>query len=136
MAFLTNPSWPLATTVVALVVMALETLLSRANERKLRAQGAVEPSADAAVYRMMQWAYPGAFIAMGAEGALIGPGVGAWTWIGVALFVLAKALKYWTIATLGHRWSFRVLVLPGVPPIRRGPYAVVRHPNYVAVIGE
>jgi methyltransferase len=42
----------------------------------------------------------------------------------------------WAITTLGVRWTFRVLIPPEVPSIARGPYAVVRHPNYIAVIGE
>jgi methyltransferase len=42
----------------------------------------------------------------------------------------------WVISTLGVRWTFRILTLPDVPLIRRGPYALMRHPNYAAVLGE
>ena len=52
------------------------------------------------------------------------------------MFVLAKALKYWAITTLGPRWTFRVLVLPSAPLVATGPYTFLRHPNYVAVVGE
>jgi methyltransferase len=55
---------------------------------------------------------------------------------GAAVFVAAKALKYWAIATLGTRWTFRVLVPPLSTRIVAGPYRVLRHPNYVAVAGE
>jgi methyltransferase len=55
---------------------------------------------------------------------------------GLLLFVASKALKYWAIAALGPRWSFRVLVLPRVPLVATGPYRYVAHPNYVAVVGE
>src|SRR5262249_25975105 len=51
-------------------------------------------------------------------------------------FVAAKALKYWAIASLGVRWTFRVLVPPGSSRTARGPYQWLRHPNYVAVGGE
>ena len=40
------------------------------------------------------------------------------------------------MASLGTRWTFRVLVVPDAPLVNTGPYAVVRHPNYVAVVGE
>lgn len=121
-------------TVAAFLMMLGEALLSRVNERALRARGAVEPPDD--VYRTMQWAYPGAFLAMGVEGALVGPAPGTWTLAGAALFGLAKVLKYWAIASLGPRWTFRVLVPPAAPVVTRGPYAWLRHPNYVAVVGE
>ena len=49
-------------------------------------------------------------------------------------FAAATALRWWVIATLGERWSTRVLVLPGAPPVRGGPYRWLRHPNYLAVV--
>ena len=55
---------------------------------------------------------------------------------GLAVFGLAKAIKFWAIASLGPRWSFRVLVLPGAPLVTSGPYRWMRHPNYVGVMGE
>ena len=55
---------------------------------------------------------------------------------GLILFMLAKALKWWAMASLGTRWTFRVLVPPGAPLVTRGPYRRFRHPNYVAVVGE
>ena len=54
----------------------------------------------------------------------------------MALFAAAKAVKWWAIYTLGPAWTFRVIVVPGVPLIRGGPYRFVRHPNYIAVVGE
>jgi methyltransferase len=45
-------------------------------------------------------------------------------------------LKYWAIATLGPRWTFRVLVPPGSSRTVSGPYRWLRHPNYAAVAGE
>jgi methyltransferase len=55
---------------------------------------------------------------------------------GFALFVGAKLLKYWVIVSLGVRWSFRVLVPPGSTRVLTGPYRLLRHPNYLAVMGE
>jgi len=49
---------------------------------------------------------------------------------------VAKIIKYWAIATLGPRWTFRVLVPPGSSLIHEGPYRLMRHPNYLGVIGE
>lgn len=55
----------------------------------------------------------------------------------MALAVAAgMALRYWVIATLGDRWTTNVVVVPGEPPIDRGPYRFLRHPNYLAVVLE
>jgi methyltransferase len=54
----------------------------------------------------------------------------------LAVTVLANGLRWWCIATLGGRWTARVIVLPGAPLVRSGPYRWFAHPNYVAVIVE
>jgi methyltransferase len=73
---------------------------------------------------------------MALEGAWRGPAPRTALLTGLVVFGLAKALKLWAITTLGERWSFRVLVLPGRSLITTGPYRWMRHPNYLAVIGE
>ncbi len=123
-----------ATSIAALLLMAGEAALSAFNERQLRARGAVEPRGD--VIHIMRFAYPLSFVAMGIEGAVIGPAPREVMMYGLALFGLAKALKLWAIASLGPRWSYRVLVLPGAPLVTAGPYRFLSHPNYVAVAGE
>ena len=125
---------PAVVAAAAFVPMLLEAGRSRRNETILRARGAVEPAGD--VYRWMQVAYPGCFVAIVAESALREEPAGAAAVAGAAVFLLAKVLKYWAIATLGERWTFRVLVLPGEPLVTAGPYQWMRHPNYVGVAGE
>jgi methyltransferase len=120
-------------------LMLAEQRVSRAHERELRAAGAFEPSGD--VYRIMAWLYPAAFAAMALEGVWrtsqpAMAGGPSWLASGVLLFAASKALKFWAIGTLGPRWTFRVLVLPGRPLVATGPYRYVSHPNYIAVIGE
>ncbi|WP_051806836.1 isoprenylcysteine carboxyl methyltransferase family protein [Streptomyces sp. NRRL F-2664] len=57
-------------------------------------------------------------------------------WAALAVVVAAQGLRWWCIATLGPRWNTRVLVVPGLPLVDRGPYRLLRHPNYVAVVAE
>jgi methyltransferase len=45
-------------------------------------------------------------------------------------------LRWWCITVLGHQWNTRVIVVPGLARIERGPYRWMRHPNYVAVVLE
>jgi methyltransferase len=117
-----------------ILIMAGELVLSMFNERQMRARGAVEPPGDP--FKVMRFVYPLSFIAMGVEGALVGPAPGSIMLAGLALLGFAKALKVWAIASLGSRWSYRVLVPPGAPLVVSGPYRFISHPNYVAVIGE
>ena len=128
------PTIAFLTLAAVLLVMVGEAVLSAHNERVLRQRGAVEPPGD--VLPIMRWAYPACFIAMALEGAMAGPAPRDALAAGLVIFGFAKALKMWAISTLGIRWTFRVLVLPDAPLVTRGPYQLIRHPNYVAVLGE
>jgi methyltransferase len=57
-------------------------------------------------------------------------------WTALAVVLAAQALRWWCIATLGHQWNTRVVVVPGLPRVTGGPYRWMRHPNYVAVVAE
>lgn len=52
------------------------------------------------------------------------------------LFALLQFGRIWVIATLGERWTTRIIVLPGAPLVKSGPYRWFNHPNYLIVIGE
>jgi methyltransferase len=127
------------TLAVIVGLMLAETYRSRVNERALAARGAVRPEGD--VWIWMAALYPLSFVLMGAEGIWRAEQASdltalPWYFAGLGLFVAAKVLKYWAIRTLAERWSFRVMIVPGVPLVRGGPYRYLTHPNYVGVVGE
>ncbi len=126
--------FPLLLLALAFVPLAVEARRAAAHDRALRDAGALEPGHD--VFPLMRVAYPAAFLAMAIEAWIRGRHANAMFAIGLIVFVLAKWIKYWAIAALGPRWSFRVLVLPGAALITSGPYRFMRHPNYLGVIGE
>jgi methyltransferase len=64
------------------------------------------------------------------------PFVPALGWPALAVALASQVLRWWCIATLGPRWNTRVIVVPGLPLVTAGPYRVLRHPNYVAVVAE
>src|SRR5690242_5757285 len=99
--------------------MLVEARRAARNERAQRARGGVEPADD--VYAVMQIAYPGAFAVMLAEGALRGDPPATAFAVGLTLFALAKALKWWAIVSLGPFWTFRVIVIPGAKLVASGP---------------
>jgi methyltransferase len=119
--------------VVILVFVTLQRLaelvLARRNTARLLADGAVE-------------AAPGHYplIVLLHAAWLAGLWYLAWNapvqlgWL--ALFILLQALRVWVLATLGPRWTTRIIVQPGAPLVRTGPYRWLSHPNYAVVIGE
>jgi methyltransferase len=122
--------------ILGIVILALVTLqrvgelwLSNRNTRRLLAEGAREYGQShypliVAVHVLwlaaMWWFAPGRHI------------FAFW----LVLYVLLQVARIWVLATLGHRWTTRIIVLPGAPLVRRGPYRFVNHPNYVVVIAE
>jgi methyltransferase len=54
----------------------------------------------------------------------------------LGIFVLLQGARFWVIRSLGSRWTTRVIVVPGMPPVSRGPYRLMRHPNYCIVALE
>ncbi len=134
----TMPTMPTMTAVAILaavyVVMGIEASRASRNERRQRARGGIEPAGD--VYAWMRIAYPGLFLLMAVEGVWRGAPPAGWLALGIVIGLAAKALKWWAIVTLGDSWTFRIIVVPGMPRIRSGPYRFMPHPNYVGVIGE
>ncbi|MEV3904281.1 isoprenylcysteine carboxyl methyltransferase family protein [Mycobacterium sp. NPDC050551] len=60
-------------------------------------------------------------------------------WLGwpmVAVVVASTIVRWWCVATLGRHWNPRLIVIPGAPLVRRGPYRWLHHPNYTAVAAE
>ena len=59
-------------------------------------------------------------------------------WPMLVLALLCQAGRFWVIASLGRQWNTRVIVVPGLPRVTRGPYrwSFLRHPNYVIVAIE
>ena len=54
----------------------------------------------------------------------------------LAMFVLIELARIWVLASLGERWTTRIIVLPETRLVRRGPYRFVDHPNYLVVAAE
>jgi methyltransferase len=136
----TSSSSPRSRHVVTLAVAVVaaqrvgELAWSRRNERRLRDRGAVEFGASH--YPAMVALHVGWLAGMLVETRRSAGGSRAVRLAALGGFVIAQPLRYWAIATLGDRWSTRVLVPPGEAPVATGPYRYLDHPNYVAVVIE
>jgi methyltransferase len=81
--------------------------------------------------------HTGLLVACVAEAALADRPFLPWLgWPALVVVLASQALRWWCISVLGPRWNTRVIVVPGLPLVRRGPYRLLSHPNYVAVVAE
>jgi len=123
-------------TLAAVAILALVTLqrlaelhLATRNTRRLLAQGAVEYGAShyplvVALHGLwlvaLWWLAPGRPVDV----------------VLLTLFLVLQVGRLWVIGTLGERWTTRIIVKPGAPLVRRGPYRFMNHPNYLIVVLE
>ena len=113
----------------------VELVVARRNLAWSRSQGGIEVGFSH--YPVMVVLHVGLLVGCLAEVALLDRPFLPWLgWPMIAVLVAAQALRWWCIATLGHRWNTRVIVIPGARRINGGPYKVFSHPNYVAVVAE
>ncbi|HMA50181.1 MAG TPA: isoprenylcysteine carboxylmethyltransferase family protein [Magnetospirillaceae bacterium] len=54
----------------------------------------------------------------------------------LTIFLALQGMRFWVLATLGPRWTTRIVVLPGASLVTTGPYRFLSHPNYLVVVGE
>ncbi len=112
-----------------------ELLVSRRNAAWSLERGGQESGQGH--YPVMVVLHTGLLVGMLAEAWLRRPDVPvALAGTMLVLALASQGLRWWCIATLGPRWNTRVIVIPGLPLVRSGPYRLLRHPNYVAVVVE
>lgn len=124
----------LAAAILGLVTLQRlgELVLSRRNTERLLAQGAREVSPGhypLVVALHAAWLVGLWYLAVWGADVDVSAG-----WL--AVFVVLQGLRVWVIATLGPRWTTRIIVLPAAPLVREGPYRLVSHPNYCIVATE
>jgi methyltransferase len=125
----------LALFLFAIVLQRLgELVLSARNARRVAKRGAREYGARHFPFIVAVHAlFP---VCLAAEVLLLGARPGRWWPLWLGLWLLAQALRYAAVRALGDRWNVRILVLPGVAPVRSGIYGRLRHPNYLAIVIE
>jgi len=123
------PAWY----ALLLAAVGLQRLLEL---RRSRSNEALRPGARAAArsYPLMVAAHVGLVTLPLLESWRRPRPTPRWPW--AAVLVAASALRIWSIRSLGSSWNVRGSVPPDLEPVTAGPYALIRHPNYVAVILE
>jgi methyltransferase len=128
-------AWYLQLIVAVAVERGAELVVSTRNLVWSRDRGGLEYGARH--YPAMVALHTGLLIGCVAEPlALHRPFLPALGWPTLVLALAAQGLRWWCIATLGHQWNSRVVVIPDARRVSVGPYRFFSHPNYVAVVVE
>jgi methyltransferase len=124
---------PVGLSIALLVLVTaqrlLELVVAKRNTADLLAQGAVEHGA--AHYPLIVLLHGLWLIGLWLFAAGLEPSLPL-----MAVYLLLQAFRVWTLASIGRRWTTRILVVPGETLVARGPYRFMRHPNYAVVIAE
>lgn len=124
-----SDSFPaLAFIAFLLLQRGAELVLARYNTRRLLARGAVEHGAGH--YPLVVLLHAMWLLAIATLGWSNPVHLG---WL--AAFAALQLLRVWVLASLGPRWTTRIIVLDE-PLVARGPYRWLPHPNYAVVIAE
>lgn len=127
--------FPLFLLFALIVIQRLSELqVAKRNYAWAMAQGATEYGAGH--YWLFIVLHTGWLIGWLAEGWWRGGTLANNWWLWLGLFVMAQALRYWALTSLGKQWNTRILILPNAERIARGPYKLLPHPNYIAVVIE
>ncbi len=112
------------------VQRAAELGLAARNTRRLRALGAVE--IDAGFYPWFVVLHAAWLVSL----FLLVPAATTPSWPLLGVYAVLQPGRLWVIASLGRRWTTRIILLPGAPLVQTGPYRYLRHPNYAIVAAE
>lgn len=115
----------------------VELYIAHINERWMKARGGIEVGQDH--YKWFIWLHTLFFISLLLEfhyHALIKQKDMPFYLLFLFIFLIAQVGRVWCIYSLGRFWNTKIIVLPKIALIRKGPYRYMKHPNYVIVFIE
>lgn len=119
--------------VTAVVLRMVSLAVSRRNERRLQAAGAVEHGAGTS--NALAALHTFFYLGCAAEGLWRDTAVDAVSFLGMALFAFGMTVLAWVVVSLRDVWTVRVFLAPDHPLHRGWLFRAVRHPNYFLNLG-
>jgi len=100
----------------------------------MRNQGAFE--AGARHYPIMVTMHVMFFVSLLLEVVIVNRPLSPIWVVFLSVFLVAQVARIWCLTSLGKFWNTKIIILPGADVVKKGPYAFIRHPNYVIVTTE
>ena len=109
----------------------IELIIAKKNEKWVRSLGAIEYGQSH--YPFIILLHTMFIISMVIEYVCSrGIFISTFLWV----FFVLEILKAWVISSLGKYWNTKILRVPGLLFVKKGPYKLFKHPNYFIVICE
>lgn len=119
--------------ISCLIIQRLsELVIARRNEKWLLSQGAIQYGREhypfmIALHTLFIVSLIGEYVWRGGTNI---------SWIFLGIFIAVLLFKFWALSSLGKYWNTKIYRIPGVYPVKRGPYKFLKHPNYMEVVCE
>jgi methyltransferase len=109
-----------------------ELFIAKRNEKWLLGQGAIEYGQShypfiIALHTLFIFSLITEYIVIGQ------PPI---SWVFLVIYLVVLSFKYWALSSLGKYWNTKIYRIPGVYPVKKGPYKFLKHPNYMEVVCE
>jgi methyltransferase len=114
--------------LIIVIQRLCELIIAKRNERWMKSRGAIEFGQEH--YRLIVTVHAMFFVVYFLE-------VTAWqTKVLLSIFIATQIVRIWALASLGHYWNTKIIVLPQANIVKKGPYRFLKHPNYLVVTIE
>lgn len=109
----------------------IEVIIAKRNERWMKAKGAIEFANEH--YKWIVLVHVLFFISIYVESFNQSLVLTDWKGFLLGAFFVTQGLRIWCLTTLGRFWNTKIIILPGAELVNKGPYRIMKHPNYVVV---
>jgi len=119
---------------IVIIQRLAELIIAKRNETWMRNQGAFEVGARH--YPIMVTMHVMFFVSLLLEVVIVNRPLSPIWVVFLSVFLVAQVARIWCLTSLGKFWNTKIIILPGADVVKKGPYAFIRHPNYVIVTTE
>ncbi|SHF55497.1 isoprenylcysteine carboxyl methyltransferase family protein [Ornithinibacillus halophilus] len=129
-------TWMWILVSVIIIQRLVELVIAKSNEKWMKARGGIEKGEEH--YKLFILLHILFICSILLEVSVQEQGTAAHSldYFLFSIFIAVQLGRLWCIYSLGRFWNTKIIVLPRVALIKKGPYKYVKHPNYIIVAIE